>query len=244
MATFETGHAVNIANYKIIIGRCEAFAGLFQPSNPLIAIAAMNAQWTNVEGAHSSYLLKLDALKIPVDNRELSFVKLNSIVTRANNIYGGTLATDLAKADVNGLKKKITGSNVRIKRLEDGKPDPNHVSNSQQSFVNKIYNFEQMVNILRSDTNYAPNEDDLKIAKLEFFLTDLKTENNAVEVLITDAIKFRITRNHGLYDEGIGVVDVVKMCKKYVKGVFGARSQEAKSVTSVYLKRRMKMKPL
>jgi hypothetical protein len=244
MATFETGHVVNILNYKIIIGRCESFGALFQPSNPLITTAAMNAQWTLVEGAQSNYLLKLDALKIPVDNRELSFVKLDSVTTRANNIYGGTLATELAKADVNGLKKKITGSNVRIKRLADGKPDPNHVSNSQQSFGNKIYNFEQMVNILKSDVNYAPNENDLKIATLESFLADLKTENNAVEVLITDAIKFRITRNHGLYDEGIGVIDVVKMCKKYVKGVFGAKTQEAQSVTSVYLRRIMRMKPL
>jgi hypothetical protein len=243
-STSETGHDVNIQQYKLIIDRCTEFTTNYQPSNTALTIANMTLQWTAVSTAHNSYLQKLVDTKVPIDEREDLFQLLKGIVTRANNMFGSTSAKASVKKDVRGYKVKILGSNVKIKMMEGGIPDPKYVSNSQQSFVKKIYNFQQFILLLKSDTNYSPNEDILKIASLESFLVDLKAKNLSVEEILGHALHYRGLRDHGLYDVETGVYDVTQMCKKYVKGVYGASSLEAKSVCMIKLRRIMKLKPV
>ena len=243
-STSETGHIINIENYKLVIDRCVGFGTDYQPANEALIIVNMTGQWTDVKAAHDTYLDKLEDTKQPVDDREDMFDELRSRTTRVNNIYGSTKATARMKKDAAGLVKKILGSNVKIPRLEGGVPDPKYVSNSQQSFVKKIDNFRQLVLLLAGDGNYAPNETIFKIVTLETFLEDLEAKNLSVEETLGKAIHFRQLRDHGLYDLEIGVIDTVLMCKKYVKGLYGATSDEAKSVTGIKFRRVMKLKPV
>ena len=238
----ETGHDVNIQNFKLIIDRCTEFSTSYQPSNIALSVVNMTTQWTDAQTNHNNYLGKLVDTKIPVDEREDLFETLTSIVTRANNMFGSTAAKTSVKKDVRGYLNKILGRNIKIPRLEGGVPDPKYVSNSQQSFVKKTYNFQQFVLLLKADTNYAPNEPDLTIVSLEGLLDELKTVNLSVEEILGHAINFRILRDHSLYDLETGVIDVSLACKKYVKGVYGAMTLEASSVTSIALRRIMRLK--
>ena len=243
-STSETGHIVNIQNYKLIIDRCVGFGTDYQPSNEALLVENMTGQWTDVGAAHDTYLEKLEDTKQPVDDREDMFDELRSRATRVNNMYGSTKATKRMKKDAAGFVRKILGSNVKIPRLEGGVPDPKYVSNSQQSFVKKIDNFRQLVLLLAGDANYAPNETILKIATLETFLEDLEAKNLSVEETLGKAIHFRQLRDHGLYDVETGVIDVALMCKKYIRGVYGAMSDEAQSVTRIQMRRFLTIKPV
>jgi hypothetical protein len=51
----------------------------------------------------------------------------------------------------------------------------------------------------------------------------------------------RTARDHALYDIGTGLVDLTVSCKKYVKGLFGAKSPEADSVVRIKFRRIMKL---
>jgi hypothetical protein len=243
-STSETGHAVNIANFKKIIKRCEQFGTNYNPPNPDITIANMTVKWTEADTAHSNYLIKLEDTKIPINNREILFERLDKTIVRTLNLYECTKASKQTKKDAKGLVKKITGSNVKIPRLENNLPDPKYVSNSQQSYVKKVDNFEQLWDLYKTDTNYAPNETVLTIASLESLLNNLKTANNEIGLLITHEIKYRTIRNHSLYDIETGVIDISLACKKYVRSLYGAKSPEAKSVTGIYLRRMMKIRPV
>jgi hypothetical protein len=98
--------------------------------------------------------------------------------------------------------------------------------------------------LYKTDSNYAPNETELAIASLESLLIDLKNANNDVFKVNTIALKYRTERNHGLYDINTGVIDISLACKKYVRGLYGTKSPEARSVTGIYLKRVMRIKPV
>ena len=243
-STSETGHIINIGNYKLIIDRCVGFGTDYQPANEALFIVNMTGQWTDVKAAHDTYLEKLEDTTQPVDDREDLFDELDSRVRRVNNMFGSTKATARMKKDVKGLATKILGTHVRIPRLEGGVPDPKYVSNSHLSFVKKIDNFKMMVLLLAGDANYAPNETILKVVTLESFVEELEAANTSVEEILGKAIHFRQLRDHGLYDVETGVIDVTLMCKKYVKGVYGATSVEAKSLTGIKFRRFMKLKPV
>jgi hypothetical protein len=240
----ETGHSVNIANFKLITDRCMEFGAIYNPPNPDITIANMSTKWNEVSVLHSSYLVKLEDTKLPINEREILFDSLDRTVVRTLNIYESTKASKQAKKDAKGLVNKITGFNNRIPRLENNLPDPNWVSNSQRSYVKKVDNFEQLIYLYKTDSHYTPNETVLTIASLESMLAALKNANTDVDRVNTIAIKYRTDRNHGLYDINSGVIDISLACKKYVRGLFGTKSPEARSVTGIYLKRVMKIKPV
>lgn len=240
-STSETGHAVNIANFKKIIDRCTEFGAKYNPPHAEITILNMTNKWTEASNAHSNYLIKLKDTKIPINNREILFEQLDRIVVRAHNLYECTKASKQAKKDSKGLRNKITGNNVKVKRLENNLPDPNYVSNSQQSYVKKADNFEQLIGLYKTDLNYAPNESELKTTMLETMLSNLKTANYEVGQLLAHETKYRNERNHILYDMETGMIDISLACKRYVKSLYGATSPEAKSVTGIALRRIMRL---
>ena len=239
-STSETGHDVNLANYKLIITRIGTFTN-YAPANPSLLIAAMTAQSTAADTAHSNYLAKLENTKEPINEREIVFINLKKLVPRVNNIFASSVASKASKRDAAGLMKKILGRGVRVRYMADGKIDPKWISNSQQSYVKMTKNYEQLVNLLDANGHYEVNEAVLKIANLKTVLTNLKAKNDAIDSIIATAIEFRTKRDHMLYDLDTGIIDISLLCKKYVKGLFGASSPEAKSVTSIYLKRVKKL---
>lgn len=240
-STSETGHIVNLANFKKIIERCEEFGTVYDPPNTDITLANMTSKWTEADGLHSECLVALEATKIPINDRELLFQEILRLAVRSVNLYACTKATKLAVRDARGYLNRLTGHRVKIARLEDGTPDPNYVSNSQRSYVKKTEHLERLIELYKTDSNYAPNEAVLQISNLEQKLEEAKAINDDVHGLIARAIKKRTDRDHALYDVGTGIVDLSLACKKYVRSLFGANSPEAASVTSLSLRRFMRL---
>lgn len=240
----ETGHAVNIANFRIIIYRCTQFGADYNPPNPDITIPVMTTKCNAAETLHSFYLKKLEDTKLPVNNRQILFKKLDKIAVRTQYLYECTKASLQAQKNTKSLVRKITACNVHIPKLPNNIPDPNYVSNCQQGFVNKVDNFQQLIELYKTDTNYSPNETALTIPSLETLLNDLKSANNEVHKRSIIEQKHLIERNHALYDLGIGLIDISLACKNYVRSLYGPKSPEAKSVTSIPLRRIMKLNPL
>jgi hypothetical protein len=229
----ETGHAVNISNFKLLIEKCTGFGSSYNPSNTGLSVASMTGLWTSADTAHGKLTNSLQLSKIPINEREGMFEGLNKLVTKTFNYYESTEATKGALKDAKGLADRIRGFGAVVKKLPDGSVDPKGVSKSHQSFVQKYDAFKQLVDLYGSDANYAPNEADLKITALNGLLTDLKKANDDIGKIISNVEEARFDRDHLLYDKDKGLVDVALKCKKYVKGLYGATAAETKSVMGI-----------
>jgi hypothetical protein len=233
----ETGHAVNISNFKLLIDRCAAFGNAYNPSNNDLTIVNMTATWTTVNGYQNDFFLGLQNAKEPINERELMFEGLGAFVTRTIGYFNSTKANKAIKKDVKGLADKIRGHNLEIKKLEDGSPDPDSLSKSHMSFVQRAANFEQLIYLYEANSFFVPNEADLSIIAQKAMLTDLRSANDNMGNVISPVMELRNKRNFGIYAEDTGLIDIAAACKEYVKGLFGTKSPETKSVYSIRFRR-------
>jgi hypothetical protein len=242
-STSETGHYVNLENYKLIIEKITGFGSDYDPLTDKIKIPKMTTQWSDANTLHQNYIVSIEATRLPVNSREDLFDVMTDRVKRSLNLYGSTNASPKSIQDAKGWADKITGNNIKVKKQADGTPDIKSVSTSQLSFTKRADNFKHLIEIYKSDTNYATSDTELTTASLLSLLDDINAANTIVAGLITEATLKRIARDESLYMIGTGIIDVSLACKKYVRSVYGAQSAQAKTVTSIYLKRFMKIKP-
>ena len=240
----ETGHAVNISNFKLLIDKCAAFGVVYNPSNTDITIANMTMVWTVGNTAHVTLTTAVQTSKNPINAREILFEPGDKLVTRTLNYFESTKASKKIKKDAKGLADRYRGFGVKVKKLPDGGPDPDSVSTSHQSFVQKADTFRQLVDLYKSEPLYAPNEVALKTIALTTFATAMKTANDTIGIIIAPVDTARITRNRALYNKDTGMIDVSVACKDYVQGLFGAASAEAKLIRKIEFKRPKRDKKL
>ena len=162
-AVHETGHAINISNFKTLIDYCSSFSDKYKPSREALTVDQMTALWQTADTAHQALTAAIQNSKEPINQREILFEPVDKLVTRSLNYFQSTEANDQIKQDAKGLADRYRGFNVRVKKLPDGTPDPNDVSKSHQSFVQKADTFKQLVDLYTTQPLYAPNEADLKV---------------------------------------------------------------------------------
>lgn len=238
MATIsETGHAINISNFKLVIDKCAAYGATYNPSNTDLTIVNMTTLWTAADTAHQTLTSAVQNSKGQINEREILFKPLDKLVTRTLNYFESTKASAEIKRDAKGLADRFRGFGVKVEKLEDGSPDPADVSTSHRSYVQKADTFKQLVDLYDSDANYAPNETELTIASLTTLWNNMKSLNDNIGTVIAPVETARIARNEALYAEETGIVDVAMACKDYVQGLFGATSPEAKMVRGIKFRR-------
>ncbi len=253
----ETGHAINMANFKVIIDACTTYGAVYNPANANLSIANMTALWTTANTAHSQMQSTIAAAKPQLNAREILFEPLNGLVTRAIGLLNSTEASKQFKKDAKGYADKIRGFGLRRKKttaaatkdaetkepeaVKDNAPaaealtDPDFVSKSHLSYVQRADNFKALVELLKNEPGYTPNEADLKTTALTTMYNNLKAANDGIGAILKGVDKSRITRDKALYAPGSGIVDISLKCKDYVKGIFGAGSAEFKMVRGISL---------
>jgi hypothetical protein len=229
----DTGHSVNISNFKLLIYKCTAFGAAYNPSRADLQIVNMITLWTTGDTAHQALTSAIQLAKGPINARQILFEPTEKLVTRTLNYFKSTAASHQIKADAKGLADRFRGYGVKVDKLADGTRNPADVSTSHQGFVQRADTFKQLVDLYKSEPLYAPNEVDLKIVALEALATAMKTANNNIGTIIAPLNTARITRDKALYEKDTGMVDIAQACKNYVKGLFGATSPESKTVTGI-----------
>ena len=233
----ESGHAVNIANFKTLHDTCLAFGVVYDPSNTQLTLVNMLAQWTAANTAQGSMNSAIQAAKQPVNNRQIAFEPLNKIITRSLASLNSTDASDQVKHDAKTLADEIRGHNRNsappAAEGAEAELDEDFLSTSHMSFVQRVNNLESYVDLLSNIAEYTPNEADISVAGLTTLKTNLETANNAVAPLVATASTSRISRDHLLYDDETGIVDVAGKCKDYVKSIFGATAAEYRLVSGI-----------
>lgn len=107
------------------------------------------------------------------------------------------------------------------------------ISSAQTSIDSLLENFDKLIKLLATITEYAPNETELTVSSLTARYEDMFAKNQAVINAEQPLNNLRITRNELLYGENTGIVDVATASKIYIKSVFGATSPQYKQITSL-----------
>jgi hypothetical protein len=107
------------------------------------------------------------------------------------------------------------------------------ISSAQTSIDNLLENFDKLIKLLATISEYGPNEPELTVSSLTKLYEDMFAKNQAVISAEQPLNNLRITRNELLYKENTGIYDVANAAKLYIKSVFGATSPQYKQVASL-----------
>jgi hypothetical protein len=240
----ETGHAVNVANFKELISYVKGYRESYNPSNQLIAVPSLenilSIATLNLEQV-SNVIANYNAA---VSGRELLFAPLSKLVTRAMNFLKSTGVPDQVYDQVNTVARKVKGTRASAidkpeppAEEEGPKPGKRHVSASQMGYDSRAENFSRFIQLLAGIPQYNPNESDLKTESITTYDGELKTSNSAVtdtEVVLSSA---RLDRNRILYADVSGLCDVAMAVKNYVIAIFGATSPQYKQISKIAFKK-------
>jgi hypothetical protein len=176
----ETGHAVNLANFKLLIDRCTAFGAKYAPSNPDISIANMNSLWNLAYTAQTTIRQTEQGAKQPVNAREILFDPLSGRVTQVINLLKSTKASTQVKEDAKSIADIIRGFNARKPKQTEGETNVEAISKSQQGFVQRAEQFSTLIELLKTIPEYTPSEGSLSIPELENYYSQLKARPTMV----------------------------------------------------------------
>jgi hypothetical protein len=204
----ETGHAINISNFKRLIDICTGFGIMYNPSNLALTIASMTILWTTADTAEDTLTKAMGAATNPINMHEKLNASLDKLITRTINYYKSCKPSSLA--DAKSLANTIRGFGVKVVRLPNGDPDPAHISTSHLSYVQRATNFNQLIALYIADPNYAPNETDLTIVSLTALYTQLKAGNDNIGTIIEPVDTARDTRDAALYTPETGILDTAQ----------------------------------
>ena len=232
----ETGHAINVANSEKLTVEVTSFGTAYNPSKLSLKTAQLTIETNKAKAALLDVVSKNTIFNNITNTRSDLFDSLRPLSTRIVNTFIASGATPQKIKDAKVFLRKIQGKRATpIKNLpvNPEAPAPVSISASQQSYTQITMHFAGLLDLVKSEAGYTPNEADLKIAALDAKYADLNAKNTAVLNAHTAVSKARINRDKILYTEGTGIVDNAKLVKTYVKGAFGSTSMEYKKVSAI-----------
>ena len=239
-STTEQGHNRNAANFDKLIINCTSYGITYNPNKAALKIVAMQAQATAAKNSLTTVNALTPAYKNAVSARVAAFKPFDKLITRVNNALKASDTTQEVDDSAKTIVRKLQGRRATAKKTEEEKKvaadagkEIVEISTSQMSYDSRLDNFDKLIKLLSSVSQYAPNEVDLKITALTALYTDLKAKNLAVINAETPLNNARIARNDVMYKDNVGLVDVAADVKTYIKSVFGATSPQYKTVSSL-----------
>ena len=231
----ETGHAKNIANFETEIAFCNGYGTNYNPTNPNLKIPSLQEKWETAK-------LKLKAVKDtkePFDSvtgaRQTAFKILRPLATKVINALIAADAPPTVVKDARTIIRKLNGK--RATAIPDDPKDQNNISVSQQSYDRLVDSFEQLIVLAQTETQYNPNEGEIKIVQLQNVLNELTAANTAVRNAFVPYSNAIIERNIELYDQELGLINIAFDVKNYVKSVFGAASPQYRQISALVFKK-------
>jgi hypothetical protein len=237
-STRETGHAKNVANFEDLISFCTAYGASYNPSRTSITLAALNAIHSDAKIKIAKVTITKNAFDNATGIRQTKFGLLKPLATKVINALSVTNALDTVIKDAKTINRKLQGSRSSTSATltnneSSNETSTNTISTSQQSYDRLVDSFSKLIDLVKAETNYTPNENDLKITALNTMLSDLLTANSNVITKYTNYSNARIERNNTLYSMENNLVDTAFDVKKYIKSVYGATSPQYKQISSI-----------
>jgi len=234
MPASETGHAINVANFQLVIDFVVGYGIAYKPTNTLLTLVNLNTKLDAERINLTGVITKSTDYDDAVNDRAIEFSNLRTLSTRIVNSLAVTDASDQKIDDARVYNRKIQGRRAKpIPPVVPGTPAPNTISASQQSYTQLVQHFDGLISVVNTEPTYTPNEIDLKVTTITTKAALMLTKNNAVGTAFAGIGKARNARNKGLYTIKTGLVDIAAGVKDYVKSLYGYSSPEFKQISKI-----------
>ena len=234
-STTETGHAKNVAYLHDLLDFCIGYGSTYAPTKNAFKVPTLQTMETDAQNSIADVLSKKTAFNNNVNLRMQAFKGIKPLSTRIVNALQSTDASAELIKDAKTYNKKIQGTRAtKIETpIDPDTPVPNTISTSQQSYDQLIQHFAGLIEVVKTEPTYAPNETELQVATLLAQNNDRTTQNNNVSQAYTDYSNAIISRNNLLYSKDTGLVDTALGVKMYIKSIYGATSDQYKQVKGI-----------
>jgi hypothetical protein len=238
MAKSENTPAKALGNFLDIIQKVESNEN-YRPSNPNLVVVTMKTLHADASAAldnfHACKAILLASKKERVktveevkttSRRVVNFLKacgadpakIEQAMTIFRLIHGYRAPSTVRNSD-----SQATGTEEETRKK----------SNKQGSQDSLVQNFQKLIQVLKTEALYTPNEADLQIASLEALVMRFKTDDLATSTAdaATERAKVKLKK---LFDDPRGGVNVVMSAVKlYSKAAFGTQSPEYASLVKL-----------
>jgi hypothetical protein len=235
-STSETGHGKNIAHLGKMLDHVQKFGAVYNPSNPLISVAALTTLETAAKAAMEAVQDEKAVFDKVTNEREIAFDTMKARATQALNNLASSNVTVQTMDDAKTHYAKIVGKKAKTKKdtaPAEGQEPWKSNSTSQQSYDMRAENFTELIKTLTSEPKYAPNEPEITIQALIQLETDLDAKNAAAVSATTNLSNARIARGNILYKEITGLHFIAKSVKSYVKGLGKEHTQKINKIVAL-----------
>ena len=236
----ETGYAVNIINLEKLHASILSWGTGYDPSNIDILPAAIKIELD----AERALLKKVNEKSPPwvraVNARETSIEDLSTLCRRIWESVSASKASKKFADDVQSLVKKITGvrATPKIVMTKEATPTPTdesitQISASQMGIDNRLNHFDALIQLLKSEPLYIPNEIELKTTSLDAKYTAIADANSAVISAYPDLDNARIELKQKMCADPGNGAELAGKVKKYVRSAFGPSSYQYKQISGL-----------
>lgn len=214
----EVGHNKNVANFKSLYQILEEMGPMYNPSNPSIALTALEPIKTVLDDVIETFNTKNPLYKNAVAQRETNMAPLSKLTTKIVNSFraSGAPASDIENAE--SMARVIRGMKT-AKKIDPETQSTEGISTSRMSYDSRTANFDAMISFLETHALYAPNETDLQILALKQFNLLQKQQNTNINYATNELLTARTARNGALYNETTGAVNLAPTIKNYLKSL-------------------------
>ncbi|MES2731168.1 MAG: hypothetical protein V4714_05445 [Bacteroidota bacterium] len=245
---FDTGHAVNAANFKMLVGYATTWGASYKPPVKDLTLGALQALNTQVQSAVES-LATLEGLAMEPQKQRTQLV--DQLDDKARGIISTMKVLGIDKALLERAKAVsdlVTGSNVSKmsqKRKQEAEiaatagqvpasDSRKGTSVSQQSLVKRLGNFGDLLKMVAGFSNYKPSaEDEYSLPNLTAFLATVQKASDDAAAAENPLMQARTQRNTFLYDETTGAVAIAARVKQEIARTLKKTSAEYKQVSAL-----------
>jgi hypothetical protein len=243
MPISETGHVKNAANFNELIAVCTGFGAQYNPANAAISLASLNTKYTEANTSLSNLSEGIPLLINAVNEREIKFADLSPKTTQIINALAASEGvSEQVIKDAKTFARKIQGKRGSAPKTDDpNTPEDESLENisaSQMSYDNRVASLFSLIELLKLQPGYTPNETELTTVSLDAYHQELAAANTAVINASVPVKNLRIARDNVLYEDETGLCDLAKKVKSYIKSVYKASSPEYKLVSGIEFKKR------
>ena len=238
-----SGHVQNVANLDELILSVLGYGATYNPTKESFKIASLQALSLSAKNAIDEVNFARPNYGNAVAARESAFEPLDKLVTRVLNAVIATDTTTQVDDHVRSLVLKIHGTRITPKKTEEEKKAleakgkvVKENSATQTGYDSRLDHLDQLIKLLSTIPEYAPNEAELKIESLMDLYISLKIKNTAVANSNLPLKNARIVRNDIISKPKSGLVDIALDTKAYIKSIFGATSPQYKQIAKLHFK--------
>ncbi len=229
-----------LGEFRKMVDFCAAAAD-FDPPNPILVVAAMNAKHVDGVAAVSAISAQIAPFKVAVNERQQLYEGIGVYGVRVRNMAKALGASAEILADMLTYTRKLRGSRAGAKPVDNPDTPENEAlgahSVAQTSYAALVEHFRNIVNLAKNESSYKPNENDLKTDALDAYIVNLETKNANVAGKFVPLSNSRAFRDGFLYTNADSMVDTALLCKAYVAAAFGKNSTLYQQIKGLKFKR-------